>query len=111
MVLSEVGKNIAVDVNKVVKSVKPYAQKAIGAVELATAPAKKSKIRFIQRIPQPQRLISREQAMLSELVGGGQPTFGTGTCLPKVQGILRRGRGLMNSGDMGETGSMFGVRR
>ena len=48
--------------------------------------------------------------MLHEMFGGN-PTWGTGEQLPKMNGVLRSGHGLINNDDFGETGDMFGVRR
>jgi hypothetical protein len=52
-------------------------------------------------------LLSKEQDMLQEMFGGS-PSWGTGESLPKVNGVLISGNGLIKSDDGGETGSMFG---
>lgn len=58
---------------------------------------------------QPTQQLSAAQNMLREMFRG-EPTFGTGQNLPKLNGELRTGRGLINNGDGGDTGRMFGVR-
>jgi len=56
------------------------------------------------------QVISKEQGMLQELFGGRR-TFGTGQNLPKVEGVLITGNGLLNNGDRERrTGKMFGLR-
>jgi len=66
-------------------------------------------IESIRRID-PAPMLSQEQSMLQEMFGGN-PTWGTGEQLPKMNGALRSGHGLINNDDFGETGSMFGVNR
>jgi hypothetical protein len=56
-------------------------------------------------------VLSREQNMMQQLFAG-ERTFGTGRNLPDTSNrILRSGHGLINNGDYGQTGNMFGVRR
>lgn len=66
-------------------------------------------IKTLQRV-NPAPRITQEQAMLQEMFGGN-PTWGTGEQLPKREGILVSGHGLIKNDDFGETGSMFGVNR
>ena len=54
--------------------------------------------------------ISNEQRFLQDLFGGNG-TLGRGHNLPKVDGVLINGGGLIKNGDQGRTGSMFGMRR
>lgn len=54
--------------------------------------------------------ISNEQRFLKDMFGGNG-TLGRGHNLPKVDGVLINGGGLIKNGDGGSTGSMFGVRR
>ena len=73
-------------------------------------PVKRKQVRFIQTL-QPAPALSREQDMLQELFNG-ERTFGTGNNLPKMEGVLRSGGGLMNNGDVdSETASMFGYKK
>lgn len=56
-------------------------------------------------------LLNREQSFLFQLFGGGDKViFGSedSESLPQINGILRSGHGLINSGDRGETGRLFG---
>jgi len=58
-----------------------------------------------------QQVLSKEQNMMQQLFAG-ERTFGTGRNLPDTsEQVLRSGGGLVNNGDTGETGNMFGVRR
>ena len=54
--------------------------------------------------------ISNEQRFLQDLFGGNG-TLGRGDNLPKVDGVLINGGGLIKNGDEGRTGNMFGMRR
>jgi hypothetical protein len=65
-----------------------------------------------RKLPQIQigENLSREQRFLNDLFGGNR-TFGTGNNLPKVDGVLITGGGLINNGDYGETATMFGMRK
>jgi len=71
--------------------------------------AKKRKDRLAKRLkPRLAPLLTKEQTMLHELFGGS-PSWGTGENLPKFQGALISGEGLIKSGDYeGETASIFG---
>lgn len=51
--------------------------------------------------------LTKEQELINEFFGG-ERSFGTGKDLPKINGILRSGNGLINNDDDGETGRMFG---
>lgn len=55
-------------------------------------------------------LLSREQSMLSEMFGGSPRLWGTGENLPVLHRTITSGFGLINNGDGGETGEMFGLR-
>jgi len=68
------------------------------------------KVRRLPTPTQPSQIISKEQNLLQQLFRG-ERTFGTGQNLPEINGALTSGNGLINSGDTGETGLMFGVRR
>ena len=60
---------------------------------------------------QAQFEMSAAQKMLSEVVGGGERNWGTGQNLPKMNGALTNGGGLIKNGDIyRETGGMFGLR-
>ncbi len=59
---------------------------------------------------QPAPMLSKEQAMLNEMFDGND-NWGTGQNLPQMNGALRSGHGLINNGDEGDTGSLFGLRR
>jgi hypothetical protein len=59
---------------------------------------------------QPAPALSKEQDMLQEMFSGND-NWGTGQNLPEINGALRTGGGIMNSGDNGQTGSMFGLKR
>jgi len=64
----------------------------------------------------PQRLrptqdFSPAQRMFQEVLGGGEQTWGSGNNLPKLNRSLTSGNGLINNGDFGETGNLFGIRR
>ena len=52
--------------------------------------------------------LSREQEALHGFFGGS-PTWGTGKDLPKFDGVLISGGGLIKNGDDGATGRMFGI--
>lgn len=53
--------------------------------------------------------LSREQEVLREMFDG-EPTWGTGKDLPKIEGKLISGGGIINSGDVDrETAAMFGI--
>jgi len=54
--------------------------------------------------------LSQEQSILSGMFGGGEQTWGTGQNLPRMDGILMNGGGIIKSGDGGETASMFGMK-
>jgi hypothetical protein len=70
----------------------------------------KSRNKLIGQIQKaPGVLLSPAQRMLNEMFNGNQ-MWGTGTCLPKVEGTLTSGNGLIKNDDMGETGRMFGLR-
>ncbi len=71
---------------------------------------KLKRIQFLQKPIQPAPQLTKEQNMLHEMFGG-EPTFGTGENLPKIDGVLNSGHGLIKNDDYGETGSMFGFRR
>jgi acyl-CoA reductase-like NAD-dependent aldehyde dehydrogenase len=60
-----------------------------------------------------QQEMTKGQAMLRELFGHGERTWGTGNNLPNTdEQILRSGGGIIKSQDYNrETGSMFGLRR
>lgn len=77
------------------------------------AKALKRIVRFIQRptIRPIQEIITKEQAFLRGMFGGGEKLFGTGKNLPKIEGILIKGGGLIKNDDFGETAGMFGMRR
>ena len=77
---------------------------------LARKPTAKFRRLPIQRFQQPALQLTKEQNMLHEMFGG-EPTFGTGENLPKIDGVLNSGHGLIKNDDDGETGSMFGFRR
>jgi len=70
---------------------------------------KKERNKLGKRLKLPQSpLLTKEQEMLQELFGGS-PSWGTGENLPKFQGSLISGEGLIKSGDYeGDTASMFG---
>ena len=73
-------------------------------------PVTRQRINFIQRLD-PAPALSKEQDMLQELFNG-ERTFGTGNNLPNTDNkILRSGGGIINCGDEGATGEMFGLRR
>ncbi|HDZ60572.1 MAG TPA: hypothetical protein ENH46_02590 [Candidatus Pacearchaeota archaeon] len=59
---------------------------------------------------QPAPMLSKEQSMLHEMFNGND-NWGTGQNLPKMDGILRSGHGLINNEDEGDTGALFGLRR
>ena len=51
--------------------------------------------------------LSYSQLVLKEMFNG-DPTFGTGQNLPKINGTLTSGGGLIKNGDLGETSKIFG---
>ena len=58
-----------------------------------------------------KRPLTAGQQILQELFGGSNQTWGTGQNLPKVDGVLRTGEGLIKNGDyIKKTGRMFGLR-
>lgn len=68
-----------------------------------------SQIQSSVPIRQEMQLVSKEQRILQELFRG-EPTWGTGNNLPKVNGILIKGGGLIKNGDVyRQTGAMFGI--
>lgn len=87
--------------------IKTDVRKGIGELNIKKTSKAITPVRFIQ----PGQQLSNEQSMLGEMFGGGDRVmFGNEEdSLPKIDGILRRGHGIMNSGDYGETGSMFGI--
>ena len=53
---------------------------------------------------------TKEQLMLQEMFGGND-NYGTGRNLPKIEGLLVKGGGLIKSGDnTRETASLFGIK-
>ncbi len=81
--------------------------KKISKSEIVGTPRFKQRAGFIQKL-QPAPALGKEQAMIQEIFNG-ESTLGDGECLPKVEGILRRGGGIINNGDdYKETASMFG---
>ncbi len=75
---------------------------------------KKKAVRFasvktpIKRTLDPAPMLSQEQHMLQEMFGSSQQLWGTGRDLPKMNGALISGGGIIKSGDGGETAAMFG---
>ena len=57
----------------------------------------------------PAPLLTTEQSLLQEMFGSGEQTWGTGRDLPKIEGRLTSGYGILNTGSSGETGRMFGI--
>ena len=57
--------------------------------------------------------LSKEQWMMQQMFGhGGHAILGEGDSLPKLNGTLISGGGLIKNGDIyGETAAMFGRRR
>ena len=89
------------------------AKAKVGSTLLKPEKYGKKKIRF-GLSPKKIRIaprLSQEQAMLGEMFGGADSIWGTGQNLPQMNETLTSGHGLVKSGDDGETGSMFGVRR
>lgn len=73
------------------------------------------KKRFVKiDITKPQRevlispMLSKEQMALQEMFGGSERLWGTGRDLPRMNGALISGGGIIKSGDAGETAAMFG---
>jgi len=62
------------------------------------------------RFVNPGRALTKEQMVLGELFGSGK-TFDTGENLPKINGVLRTGKGLINNDNNGGTSQIFGFIR
>lgn len=65
-----------------------------------------------QRFPTQQirQELTKEQMILSELMGGGERTWGTGQNLPKLNRQLMTGSGIIKSEDFNrETARCFGL--
>ena len=71
----------------------------------------KDKPKFNPQKFRPTQDFSPAQRMFQEVLGGGEQTWGSGNQLPKISQKLTSGNGLINSGDLGETGNLFGIRR
>ncbi len=100
-------KIISEDIKKGFKDLSP---KSKSKSKLSTKLIRKQ-ARFIQKptIRPVQQVITQEQRFLQGMFGGGERTFGTGQNLPKADGVLIKGKGLINNDDYGETGKMFGM--
>ena len=55
----------------------------------------------------PAPMLSQEQNMMQEMFGGND-MWGTGRNLPRMNGALTSGHGLIKNDDFGETRRMFG---
>jgi len=103
------------DREKIEKSTKSLKQKANktfkGIRKSILKPTRQTNARFVQAdINKPtQRVLTRGQLVLTELMGGSNQTWGTGQNLPKFNGELTSGKGLIKNDDNGETGRMFGI--
>jgi len=62
------------------------------------------------RFVNPGKALTKEQMVLGELFGSGK-TFDTGENLPKINGVLISGNGLINNNSQGGTAKIFGFRR
>ena len=71
----------------------------------------KDKPKFNPQKLKPTQDFSPAQRMFQEVLGGGEQTWGTGNQLPSLNRSLTSGNGIINSGDEGQTGSLFGIRR
>ena len=68
-------------------------------------------IRKPRLITEPAPNLTVEQEAMSSMFGGGERSWGTGESLPRFDGAIISGGGLIKSGDDGETASLFGARR
>jgi len=61
----------------------------------------------------PAPMLSRQQAILKDMFGGGERNWGTGKNLPVINNDLNNpeGGGIIKSRDGGRTGGFFGMRR
>lgn len=73
-----------------------------------TNPDKKLPVR---KFVMPGQNLSREQNLMQDMFGHKNQMWGTGRNLPVMNGALTTGYGLVNNGDFGSTGRLFGVRR
>jgi len=80
--------------------------KRITKTKIKALSPKKERLKSFQRM-QIAPLLSKEQNMLQEMFGGND-NWGTGKNLPKIEGILRNGNGLIKNDDFGDTAKLFG---
>jgi hypothetical protein len=76
--------------------------------------AKEKKLNVnVQRTFVPAPMLSRQQAILKDMFGGGERQWGTGQNLPVINHDLDNpnGGGIIKSRDGGRTGGFFGMRR
>lgn len=94
---------------KFIQKVSSLSSKAASVLERTKA-EKGINAKFIMKPP--QQAITKSQAMMRQLFGRENPTFGTGQNLPVISGVLRSGEGLMTHDDMFErkTRKFFGLR-
>ncbi len=50
------------------------------------------------------------QKLLGDMFGGNRMMTGGDFKRPHLQGLLRKGGGILKNGDRGQTGRMFGIR-
>ena len=64
-------------------------------------------------IADPAPMLTRQQAILKDMFGGGERNWGTGRNLPVINNDLNNpeGGGIIKSRDGGRTGGFFGMRR
>ncbi len=77
-------------------------------------PKKNKKIKTVplQRIPSPQQELTSSQRLMQEMFNDKNQTWGNGANPIRINGVLRTGRGLVNSGDdFNSTARMFGGSR
>ena len=53
---------------------------------------------------------SKEQKLLGDMFGGNRMMTAGDFKRPHLQGLLRKGGGILKNGDRGQTGRMFGIR-
>lgn len=80
--------------------------------------AKKKKKKVFLDIRKPQVVtaplpnLTQEQEMMQGMFGHGERSWGTGENLPKLDGAITSGNGLIKSGDNeNETAGLFGGRK
>jgi hypothetical protein len=93
------------------KSIAQKIQSGFKKADKLLAPEKKLNVNVQTRF-NPAPMLSRQQAILKDMFGGGERNWGTGRNLPVINNDLNnpQGGGIIKSRDGGRTGGFFGMR-